>query len=383
MARIVIVGGGSGGIMAAAKLRNELSMSEAEITIVDVSDKHYYQPAYTLVAFGLDEPENLVRPMTKVVPPGCTFIHDEVVSIDHDGNYIETKAGRKLEYDYLILASGAKLIWDEIVGFKDNVGKDGLHTFYTLQGAADLKKALEEFEGGNFVVAQPPMPFKCPGAPIKMAFMAEDFFRRKGIRNKTNVILTTTLPAVFSREPYASKLTQIAKDRNINLETGFNPATIDIEKRVVRSWEGKEVSYDLAVVIPPQEGEFLHEDSPIADASNFIKADKHKLVTEAYDNIYAIGDCSNYPTSKTGAGARKQAEVLTHNLTARLRGGEQRAVYTGHTICPILTKFGKAMFAEFDYTTSISPAQEMYSSWVLKVYMLRPLYWSLMLRGRL
>ncbi|HZD59062.1 MAG TPA: NAD(P)/FAD-dependent oxidoreductase, partial [Anaerolineae bacterium] len=285
-----------------------------------------------LLAFGLDEPDNLVRPMSKVVPPGCTFIHDEVVVVNPDDQYVETKAGRKLEYDYLIMASGAKLNWDDVVGLKDNLGKDGVHTFYTLEGASQLKKALEEFEGGNFVVVQPPMPFKCPGAPMKMAFMAEDLFRRKNIRNKTKVTLTTALPSVFSREPYATKLDQIVKDRNIDLETGFNPGTVDPERRVVKSWEGAEVEYDLAVVIPPHEGETLCEDSAIADASNFVKANKHTLVCEGYDNVYAVGDCANYPTSKTGAGARKQAEVLAHNLVARIRGKEGNAIYTGHII---------------------------------------------------
>ncbi len=332
MSRIVIAGGGSGGIMVAARLRNTLSMDEAKITIIDPSDKHIYQPAFTLVAFGLDEPENLVRPMASVIPPGVTFINDELAAINPDSSSIETKGGRKLEYDYLILATGAKLNWDEIEGLKDNLGKDGVHTFYTLEGSVATKKAIEEFEGGEFVVVQPPMPFKCPGAPMKMALMAEDYFTRKGIRNKTNVTLTTALPSVFSREPYATKLTEIFKNRNIHVETGFNPGKLDAENKTVSSWEGKSLKYDMAVVIPHNEGESVYEDTPVADPSNFIKADKHKLISDAFDNIYAIGDCANYPTSKTGAGARKQAEVLAHNLAARIRGQEGKASYTGHVI---------------------------------------------------
>ena len=332
MSRIVIVGGGSAGIMAAARLRNELSMDEAQITILDKSDTHYYQPAFTLVALGLDEPENCIRPMSQVVPAGVTFIHDEVAAVNPDSNNIETAGGRKLEYDYLILASGAKLMWDEVVGLKDNLGKNGVYTFYTLEGAKQLRKAIDEFEGGNFVVTQPPMPFKCPGAPIKLAFMVEDILRQKGIRNKSKVTLTTALPAVFSREPYATKLNEIVHSKGIELVTGFNPGTIDGENRIVKSWEGKEVPFDTMVSIPPHEGEPVHEDSSYADASNFVKADKHKLITEAHDNIYAIGDCANFPTSKTGAGARKQAEVLAKNLVARIRGEEEKGHYTGHVI---------------------------------------------------
>jgi sulfide:quinone oxidoreductase len=383
MARILIVGGGSAGIMTAARLRNALSMDEAEITIVDRSDKHYYQPGYTLIPFGLEEVENLIKPMKDVIPAGCDFIQDEVVSFNFDNNYVETKGGERLEYDYLVLATGAKLVMEEIEGLAENLYKNGIHTFYTLEGAVKLKEALEEFEGGDFVTVQAPIPFKCPGAPIKFTLLADDYFRRKGIRNNVNITITSALPAIFSREPYASKLDAMFRDRNINTKSGFTPSEIDPEEKVVRSWEGDELHYDLLVVVPPNEGESIYEGTGIADATNFVMADKHKLQLEKYPNVFVLGDCANYPTSKTASGARKQAEILVKNLLAVMKGEEPKARYTGHIICPIITRFGKAMFAEFDYEKSISPAQEMWSNWVIKVYMLRPMYWSLMLRGLL
>jgi sulfide:quinone oxidoreductase len=383
MSRILFLGGGSAGIMAAARLRNALPMDEAQITIIDRSDTHYYQPGNTLVCFDLDDPEFLTRPMADVIPAGCTFIKDEVTSVNPDGRYVETASGKKIEYDYLVLATGTKLMFDELEGLTDSIGKDGCHTFYTLDGAIELKKALEDFEGGNLAVVQPPMPFKCPGAPIKFTLMADDYFRRKNMRNKVNLTLTTALPAVFSREPYASKLTEMFRDRNINLVTGYNPGKVDAQNRIVSSWEKREVPYDLAVIIPPQEGEPMYEGSKFVDAANFVKADKYQLIAEEYDNIFAIGDCANYPTSKTASGARKQAEVLVINLVARIKGKELKGHYTGHIICPVLTRFGKAMFVEFDYDKSISPAEEMWSSWMTKIYGLRPFYWSMMLRGRL
>lgn len=332
MSRILIAGGGSAGIMSAAKLRNALSMDEAQITIVDKSDTHQYQPGFTLIPFGLEKPECLTRPMSEVIPAGCTFIKDEVASIDPDGRCVETKSGRRLEYDYLILATGARLNMDEMEGLSENLGKDGVHTFYTLNGAVALKKALEEFEGGNLVVVQPPMPFKCPGAPIKFALMAEDYFRKKGIRNKVNLTLTTALPAIFSREPYASKLIEIFKDRGINAQVGFNPATIDTENRLAKSWEKVEVPYDLAVVVPHNEGEAFYEDSPLVDASNFVKTNKHQLISEGHDNIFAVGDCANLPTSKTASGVRKQSDVLVQNVIATMKGKELTGHYTGHII---------------------------------------------------
>lgn len=381
MVEILILGGGSAGIMAAARLRWSLSMDEANITIVERSDKHIYQPGQTLIVFGLEEPENIVKPMEDVIPAGVNFIQDEVNNINPDENYVETKNGRKLEYDYLIVATGARLLFDEISGVEENIGKNGVHTFYTLDGAIALRKALEEFDGGRIVLIQGPMPFKCPGAPLKFVLMADDYSRKKGIRDNVDITLTTTLPQAFARKPYAEKFDQMFEDRSINVVTGFNPARVDVENKEVKSFEGTIEKYDLLVVVPANGVEEFLEDGPLADHTGWIGADIHTLVHKEYPNVFAIGDCANYPTSKTASGARKQAEVLARNLVAIIKGGTPKDKYDGHIICPILTRYGKALFAEFDYEKSISPAQEMWTNWALKVYMLRPMYWSLMLKG--
>jgi len=381
MVRILILGGGSAGIMAAARLRKALPMGEADITIVERSDTHIYQPGFTLIVFGLEEPENIVKPMKDVIPAGVNLVQDEISEINPDENFIKTKGGKRLEYDYLIIATGAKLLFEEISGAEENLGKNGVHTFYTLEGAIELRKAIEEFEGGKIVLTQGPLPFKCPGAPIKFILMAEDYFKKKGIRNNVELTLTTALPRAFAREPYGSKLDQIFSDRNINVVTTFNPAKVDVENMEIKSFEGKSEQFDLLVVVPPNGGEEFLEDHPLADPIGWVECDKHTLIHNKYSNIFAIGDCANYPTSKTASGARKQADILTKNLLSILKGKEPKAKYTGHIICPILTRFGKAMFAEFDYEKSISPGVEMWSDWVIKVYMLRPMYWSMMLKG--
>jgi len=278
MVKIVILGGGSAGIMSAARLRWALSMDEAEIIVIERSDKHIYQPGQTLIVFGLEEPENIVRPMTDVIPAGVKFVHDEVSNINPDENYVETKGGKKIEYDYLVLATGARLLFDEIEGVEENLGKNGVHTFYTLDGAIALRKALEGFEGGKIVLIQGPMPFKCPGAPIKFVLMADDYFRRKGMRGSVDITLTTTLPQAFAREPYAAKFDQIFRDRSINVVTGFNPARVDVENKEVKSFEGKVLNYDLLVVVPANGIEEFLEDGPLADHTGWIGADKHTLM---------------------------------------------------------------------------------------------------------
>ncbi|MCL6471205.1 MAG: NAD(P)/FAD-dependent oxidoreductase [Firmicutes bacterium] len=383
MTKILVIGGGSAGIMTAARLRNELTPEEAEITIVEPSDYHIYQPAFTLVVFGVESPEKIKRPIEEVIPQGCSLVKDELASLNTDENYIETKSGQRLDYDYLILATGARPVLDDIVGLEENLGKNGIHDFYTFEGALRLREAIEKFEGGNFVVVQPPMPFKCPGAPIKMALMADDYFRRKGIRDKVNITVTSTLASVFTREPYKSKFDQIFAERGLNAVPKFNPGIIDVERKVIKAWEGTEVPYDIAVVIPPNEGQTVYEDSDIADASNFIRADKHLLVSDSHDNIYPVGDASGIPASKTASGAKKQAEVITFNLIAKIKGEETAASYSGLVSCPILTGFGKAIFAEFDYEQSLSPAQESSSSWTFMTQGMMPIYWDYMLTGKI
>lgn len=381
MTKILIVGGGSGGIMAAARLRNELAKDEAEITILEPSDSHVYQPGFTLMVFDIEAPTNIKRPIEEVIPPDCTLVKDALTSLNPDENYVETAGGQRLNYDYLILATGARPVLDDIDGLEDTLGANGVHDFYSFDGALKLKEDLESFDGGNFVVVQPPMPFKCPGAPLKMIFMADDYFRRKGIRDKVNLTITSTLGSIFTREPYKSKFEAIFAERGLNPLPKFNPGIIDTDKKVVKAWEGTEVPYDIAVIVPPNEGQTLYEDTDIADVSNFIRADKHTMVSDSYENIYTLGDGSGIPASKTASGAKKQAEVIAYNLIARLKGEEPVATYSGIVSCPILTGFGKAIFAEFDYEKSIAPAQETTSSWDTMVKAMRPFYFDYMLKG--
>jgi sulfide:quinone oxidoreductase len=387
MKRIVILGAGSAGVMFGNRMRKEFSEDELEITVIEKSDTHIYQPGLTLVVFELDQPENLTRPVKDLFYEGINLITDEATKIDPENNKVTTATHGEISYDYLVIATGAKLVYDEPEGMKEGLDKgENVFMFYCLDRAIQLREALKRFEGGTIVSSICEMPIKCPAAPMKFIMLAEDTMRRRGIRDKCRFIFTTPMPDVFSREPYASKLNSIFKERGIETRANFPPSEVDYEKGVIKAFtkEHGPVEFDLLCITPPHEGQTLIENSKgIGNAGGWVTCDKNLMVHTTFDNIYGIGDATDFPTSKTASGARKQAKVLVERMKSHLAGKEPTATYDGEIICPMPTRYKRAMFAEFNYTETISPAIESYLNWVLKVHMLRPLYWNLMLKGLL
>lgn len=383
MKRIVIIGGGSAGVMFANRMRREFSEDEVELTVIEKSEQHIYQPAYTLLVFDLDEVENIVKPTKDLFYEGVKLLQDEATSIDAKNNVVNTKKHGSISYDYLVVATGAKLNFNEPEGMLDGLNKaQNVFTFYTLDGALKLRDALKQVDGGTIVSTFSEMPIKCPAAPIKFILMAEDTMRRLGKRGKYNFVLTTPMPAAFSRPPYMDKLNSIFASRGIEAVANFAPGEVDPEKGVMRSYDGREVNFDLLCITPPHEGSDVIQNSDgVGDAAGWVTCDKYHMLSKYHSNIYGIGDATDFPTSKTASGARKQAKILTERFKAILKGQEPKATYDGEIICPILTKDKRAVFAQFNYSQSLSPAIESYPNWVLKVNMLRPLYWNLMLKG--
>ncbi len=383
MKHIVILGAGSAGVMFANRLRREVSESEVEITIIERKEMHFYQPAYTLIVFGLEEPENLMRPTKDLFYDGINLIIDEATKIDAEKSTISTAKNGDISYDYLVIATGAKFNFDEPEGMKEGLEKaENVHTFYTFEGALKLREALNNFEGGTIISSVAEMPIKCPAAPMKFIMMAEDMMREKGIRNKCKFIFTITLPAVFSREPYVGKLNSLFKAKGIEAIPNFAPSQVDYNNGVLKDYSGKELKFDLLSIVPPHEGDQVVENAEgVGNPAGYVACDKNHMYSLNYKNIYSIGDATDFPTSKTASGARKQAKVLVDRVKSILKGEEPKATYDGEIICPMLTRNKRVLFAHFNYTESLSPAIESYMNWVLKVHMLRPMYWNLMLKG--
>jgi len=384
MKRIVIVGAGSAGVMVASRMRRALSEVEAEITVLEKSDKHIYQPGFVTLLFDLDKPENLIRPTKDLLLKGVNLITDEATSIDAEGNKVTTAKYGDISYDYLVIATGAKLYFDEPEGMKEGLEKgENVFTFYTMEGAAKLRDALKKFEGGTVVSSIAEMPIKCLAAPVKFIMLAEATTRRMGIRDKCKFILTApTLSVPPNIEPYASALDTMLKARGIEVILDFTPAMVEAKSGTLEDFRGKRVKFDLLAIAPPHMGEEVIQNSEgIGDVLGWVPCYKNSLVHRSFDNIYVIGDAGNFPSAKTASGARIQAKVLAQRMKAHIRGEEPEATYDGYTVCPIMTRYGRAMFAEFNYTRSISPARESYIKWLIHVHMIRRLYWNFMLKG--
>jgi sulfide:quinone oxidoreductase len=384
MTKIAILGAGTGGAMTANILRRKLD-SDVEITVVDKSTNHLYQPSFYLIPFGYLEAEEQSRDVSELFGEGVEFVQDEVTGVDPDDKVVDLADG-ELEYDYLVVATGHRLDPTAIPGLLEGWKEtDSVYPFYHYDAAMEMADALEEFDGGRFVVTQPDTPIKCPGAPLKMAMLADDYLRRQGIREESEVIMTRNADHHFGVQPYRDKLYQIWDERDIQFEANFSVEEIDPDEQVVVGANGTEIEYDFLAPVTPQFGQkAITENSPLADGSDdgeYVTIDQHTLQHTEYDDVFALGDCENAPHSKTAAAARKEAHVVANNLESHLQGLPMNDEYDGYAACPLLTKKGKAMVAEFDYDEPISAPVESKMNWIMDVNVLPSVYWNLWLRG--
>lgn len=389
---VLVLGGGTAGISVAAQLRN--LPSPPEVAIVEPSDKHYYQPLWTLVGGGVFDKSITVRDEADYIPDGVTWIRDRVVKLDPRANAIETNGGARITYDQLVVALGIQLDWQKIRGLEGHLGKDGLVSNYAFDLVDSTWEALQAFEGGNAIFTFPSTPVKCAGAPQKIMYLADEHLRRKGVRDRSKVIFASAGAAIFGVKHYAKTLEKIVARKQI--ETYFKHDLVEVRARskeaVFRKTEdGSEVvlPYSLLHVVPPQSAPDVIKQSELASDAGWVDVHKHTLQHVRFPNVFSLGDCSSLPTSRTGAAVRKQAPVLVQNLMAFRAGAELSAQYDGYASCPLVTGYGKLVLAEFDYdgrpaeSFPFDQSQERYSMYALKAYGLPQMYWNGMLRGRM
>ncbi|MFB6154407.1 MAG: NAD(P)/FAD-dependent oxidoreductase [Haloferacaceae archaeon] len=389
MEQIVVLGAGVGGTMTANFLRRKLDRSEAEITVVDRSTTHVYQPSFYLLPFHYMEPEDQTRDVRESFQDGVAFVEDEVTAVDPDAQTVELAGAEDaLGYDYLVVATGHRTDESAVPGMKAGWEEtDSVYPFYNFEAAMGLREALPAFDGGTFLVTIPDTPIKCAGAPLKMSMLAEDYFERQGIRDDVEVIMTRNADSIFGVEPYKSKLEEIWEERDIQAKLHFSVAEVDYENQIVRSADGEEIEYDLYAPVSPQFGvEAITEHSPLTEGDEengqqYVTVDDYTLQHTEYDNVFALGDCDDTPKSRTAAAARKQSHVVAKNLAAVIEDRPMRAAYSGYAACPLLTEKGKAMVAEFDYEESISAPVNSRMNWIMDINVLPAIYWNSWLRG--
>jgi sulfide:quinone oxidoreductase len=352
---VVILGGGTGGTLAANRLRKALGERVA-ITVVDQDGTHVYQPGLLFVPFGLADPADIVRPRDRQLHDGIEYRQQAIDRVELDADTVHLADGTLLPYDVLVVATGATLLPDETEGLTGPGWMERVFTFYDLDGATALATALERFEGGRLVVNVVDMPIKCPIAPLEFAFLADWYFQEREIRDRVELVYVTPLDGAFTKPVASSALGGLLAEKGVELVTEFNTGEVDGPGGRLVSYDEREVPFDLAVVVPLHGGApYVGRSSGLGDDLDFVPADEHTLQSRAKPNVFVIGDASNLPTSKAGSVTHFEGEVLVENVTRFLAGEALDGSYDGHANCFIETGFGKALLIDFNYDTEPLP----------------------------
>ena len=299
MRKIVILGAGAGGTMVAANLRKELKDGEWQITMIDKDEQHHFQSGYLFIPFGMYSSEDVLKPKRDFIPSGVDFVVDTVTKINTDQRNLETEKGDTYDYDYLVIASGCRIVPEEVEGMMD-VWREDIFDFYSLDGAVALRDKLKYFDSGKVVLNIAEFPYKCPIAPMEFVFMADWFFQVNGVRDKVEIEFVTPIDNIFTKPVAAKALAAFAKKKNVKVTPYFDLARVNPNEKTIESHKGDKVGYDLLVSIPPNFGSKAILDSAMGDPMGYVQVDKHTLKAQTADRIYVVGDATNAPTSKAG-----------------------------------------------------------------------------------
>ncbi len=357
MKRLLILGGGTAGTMAANRLRKRLDRAEWEITVVDQSDAHVYQPGNLFVPFGIYQPHDLVKSRRRFLPDGVELVLGEIDRVEPDHDRVLLADDRSLPYDYLIIATGTTPRPDQTPGMIGPEWRRSIHEFYTLEGATALASRLADWEGGRLVVHIVDMPIKCPVAPLEFTFLADAYFTERAMRDRVSMVFVTPLDGAFTK-PIASKhLGGILDDRHVALESDFMVERIDAEAKTLVSYDEREVPFDLLVTVPLNMGADFVGRSGLGDDLNYVAVDKQTLLAKGHENIFAIGDASDIPTSKAGSVAHFSIELFEDNFVSHVHGRPMTKLFDGHANCFIESGHGKGMLIDFNYDTEPLPGK--------------------------
>lgn len=394
--KVVVIGGGSSGIGVIASIRKRVK--DADITVVEPNDCHYYQPAWTLVGGGLFDISKTQRAMRDVIPSGVSWLQDSVVRVDPDEKYIETRQGKRVSYDFLIVACGLVLRWDKIEGLEETLGFNGVTSNYRFDLAEYTWKLVREMQGGKAIFSQPTLPIKCAGAPQKALYLSCDHWRRQGVLNNINVNFCLAGTAVFGVPQFVPPLTDYLKKYRAQVNFRHNLVRVEGKRRQAifaldsdsDEEDKREVTlpFDMLHVVPPQSAPAFIAQSDLSDGSGWCDVDKFTLQHKRWQTIFAVGDCCATPNAKTLAAARKQVVVVAENIAALINGAPPTAHYDGYGSCPLTVEKGKVVLAEFGYDSKLLPTfplldntQPSRMAWWLKAWFLPRFYWAGMLRG--
>jgi len=391
--KLLVLGAGTAGTMVVNKLRPRLD-DDWQITVVDANEAHHYQPGYLFIPFGIYNRNDIVKSRRDFVPAGVEFVLGEIDVVEPEANRVKLMDGTTFDYDYLVIASGTTPRPDQTPGLESDAYGDTIHDFYTLDGAEALARKLQTWDGGRMAVNVIEMPIKCPVAPLEFTFLADWYFHERGMRDAVELVYVTPLPGAFTK-PVASKhLGSLLTEKKVMVEEDYFLMEVDSNEQKLVSYDEREVPYDLLVTIPVNMGADYVARSGMGDELNYVPVDKGTFLSKDYDNVFAIGDASNIPTSKAGSVAHFAVEVFTENFLRHIAGMEMTETFDGHANCFIESGFGKGMLIDFNYDTEPLPGKyplpgigpfsllketEM-NHWGKMMF--KWVYWNLLLKGK-
>jgi sulfide:quinone oxidoreductase len=375
-AQVVILGGGVGGTLTANLLDRQLGR-DVHVTVVDPTGMHLYQPGFLYAALGKANGRWLARDERTLLRRGVDLAVEAATLVEPDRGRVRLAHGGSLAFDYLVLATGARLVPEEIPGLVE-----GAHEFYSLEGALRLREALRGFRGGRVLIGVAGIPYKCPPAPVEFTLMLDRYLRKQGVRDTTELTLLSPLNRAFTIES-ASRLVQpLMEARGIGLETFFNVETVDPSTGTVSSLEGDSADYDLLVLVPPHRGQAVIEASGLGDAGGWVPTDRTTLAHREHEQLFALGDATDLPISKSGSTAHFEAPVIASRIASLVRGTAPQDSYGGRVMCFLETGDGRATALRFDYQhPPVPPAPSR--TWHAAKWAFNRLYWNTVPQGRI
>ncbi|KAJ8729893.1 hypothetical protein PYW07_016931 [Mythimna separata] len=391
--KVLVVGGGTGGCTMAAKFARRLPKDS--VIVLEPSKDHYYQPLWTLVGAGVVRVNDTRRSEVSVLPKNAKWIRDYAEKILPEKNKVTTKEGHEINYEYLIVAAGLQNDYKKVPGLYEalNDKSSCVSSIFDKEYCEKTFENIKQHKQGNAIFTYPDTMIKCPGAPQKIAYLADSYFEKMNVRSKTNIIYNTCLPVIFGVPKYAEALMKVVKRKNINVNYKTVLKEVRHEKKEA-VFVGKDstneitMDYSMLHVAPPmQTPEFLRNSSQLVDNCGFLEVDMYTLQNQKFPNIYGIGDCTNTPNSKTAAAIAQQCYVLEQNLLSTMQKNEPKQKYNGYGACPLLTSYGKCILAEFTYggipreTMPFNQATESRIAYYMKKDLFPFIYWHIMLKG--
>jgi sulfide:quinone oxidoreductase len=394
MKKLLILGAGTAGTIMANKMRTALPADEWSITIVEKEMDHYYQPGFLFIPFGYYQEKEIFKPTTKFFPKGVYPIRKEIEKIEPAKNSITLKDGTSLEYDILVVATGARICPEDTPGLKAELWQKSIFDFYTISGAGALAEYFKTWQGGNLVINVVDNPIKCPVAPLEFAFLADTYFTSKGIRDNVNITYVTPMSGAFTKPKASKKLGSLLESKHISLVSDFFLGEVDNENKKIVDFGGREIPFDCLITVPLHSGVPVIAQSGLCDEFGFVRADKNTLQSVLFKNVFVIGDAGNFPSSKAGSVAHFQADVLEKNIVSFTKNEPLNSSFDGHSNCYIETGFGKGILIDFNYNTE--PLPGLYPLPVLGPFTLlkesrinhlgkllfKWIYWNILLRAR-